>query len=158
MECNTLCINGIVEESIVDGPGLRYAVFTQGCPHHCPGCHNPQTHDPQGGHLIELSEIISAVAENPLLSGITLSGGEPFSQAASCAELARQVHSLGKDVVTYSGYTLEQLQKMAQCDNGIAALLAETDILIDGPYLEEQRDLTLDFRGSRNQRIILLKN
>ena len=157
MVSDQLRINGLVEESIVDGPGLRYTVFTQGCPHHCPGCHNPQTHDPLGGRLIALSEIIDSIADNPLLSGITLSGGEPFMQAETCAELARRVHALGKNVLTYSGYTLEKLQEMAQSNSGIAALLAETDILIDGPYLQEQRDLTLDFRGSRNQRIINLK-
>ena len=75
-----LRIAGTIGESIVDGPGIRYVVFTQGCPHGCPGCHNPQTHDPAGGFWAETDEILSVLAENPLLDGITLSGGEPFLQ------------------------------------------------------------------------------
>lgn len=158
MDCESIRINSIIEESIVDGPGLRYVVFTQGCPHHCPGCHNPQTHNFAAGELRQIESIITDIAENPLLSGVTLSGGEPFAQAEACTELARQVHALGKDVLTYSGYTLEQLQHKAKTDAWIAALLTETDTLIDGPYIEELRDLTLRFRGSSNQRIIQLHN
>ena len=74
-------ISGIVEESIVDGPGLRYVLFTQGCPHHCPGCHNPQTHDFSGGYDADLDEIVRQIAGDPLMSGVTFSGGEPFCQA-----------------------------------------------------------------------------
>ena len=104
-----LRISGIVEESIVDGPGLRYVVFTQGCPHHCPGCHNPQTHDFDGGEFRDTDDILRQFMENPLLSGITFSGGEPFVQAEPLCHLADAVHAAGKNVYAYSGYTCEEL-------------------------------------------------
>jgi len=147
---------GVVPESVVDGPGIRFVVFVQGCPHHCPGCHNPETHDFQGGELKEISSLVQQVKESPMITGITLSGGEPFCQAGECAALAREVKTLGKDVVVYSGYTYEEIREMAEHDGDVAALLSSADILIDGPYREEQRDLSLPFRGSANQRIIRL--
>ena len=104
-------INGIVNDSIVDGPGLRLAVFVQGCSHRCPGCHNPQTHDPQGGAVRDTGEVIRLMDANPLLDGITLSGGEPFEQAAACLALARAARERGLSVWAYSGYTLEALQQ-----------------------------------------------
>ncbi|WP_242852545.1 anaerobic ribonucleoside-triphosphate reductase activating protein [Acetobacterium bakii] len=149
-----LRINSILEESIVDGPGLRYVIYTQGCDHHCPACHNPQTHDRQGGMLMDCDALLSQIAEDPLLQGVTFSGGEPFLQAGVLAELAKKIHALKLDVVTYTGYTLEALLDINDPD--ITALLTETDILIDGPYDHSQRDLSLQFRGSRNQRIISL--
>ena len=153
-----LRVNGIVEESIVDGPGLRYVVFTQGCPHHCQGCHNPETHDVEGGQLMTVSEIFFQFLENPLLAGITFSGGEPFLQSAPLAELAQRVKKAGKNVVSFSGYTLEQLRKKAESSPAINDLLRSTDILIDGPYVEAERDLELLFRGSGNQRMLRLKD
>lgn len=143
----------VVEESIVDGPGIRYVVFTQGCPHHCPGCHNPQTHPFDAGRWMDTDEILAAMDENPLLAGITLSGGEPFVQAEACAVLAEAVRARGRHVMTYSGYTLEQLLQMAKKDNAVLRLLKATNLLVDGPYLEAERDLTLEFRGSCNQQI-----
>jgi len=145
-------IAGTVGESIVDGPGIRYAVFVQGCPHHCPGCHNPQTHSFEGGYEADTEELFAQVRQDPILKGITLSGGEPFCQPAPLAELAKQVHSLGKDVVTYTGYTYEQLTAME--DPAVHVLLDETDLLVDGPFLLEQKNLELRFRGSENQRLI----
>ncbi len=153
-----LKVSGIIEESIVDGPGLRFTVFTQGCPHHCPGCHNPQTHDFEGGKWMELDEIMAMFDEDPLLAGMTFSGGEPFCQPAPLAELARQVRARGKNIVAYSGYTFEQLSEMAAHNPDIEALLSMCDLLIDGPYVEARRDLDLLFRGSTNQRILDLKN
>lgn len=147
-----LRIAGIEPESIVDGPGFRLAVFAQGCPHHCPGCHNPQTHPFEGGKIMYTDELLAMLDKNPLLRGVTLSGGEPFCQPEAMAQLARQTHQRGKDVVCFTGYTLEQLLEMD--DSNIRALLEQVDILIDGPYIEEQRDLTLLFRGSSNQRLI----
>lgn len=145
-------IAGTVKESIVDGPGIRYAVFVQGCPHGCPGCHNPQTHPFEGGSTATVEEVFADFQRNPILKGITLSGGEPFCQAAALAQLAALVHSAGKDVVVFTGYIYEDLLRM---DNpAVHALLDETDLLIDGPYLEAQRDLELRFRGSANQRLI----
>ena len=147
-------ISGIVNDSVVDGPGFRLAVFTQGCPHGCPGCHNPQTHDFEGGREIDTQEIIEKLRGNPLLDGITLSGGEPFCQGAACAELASAAHALGLNVWTYSGYTYEQL---LAGDAEQRALLAETDVLVDGPFVLPQRTLELRFRGSANQRLIDVK-
>lgn len=149
-----LRVGGIVEESAVDGPGLRFVVFAQGCAHDCPGCHNPETHDPAGGYAIRTAELLDRFRRNPLLSGMTFSGGEPFDQAAPLAELAKNVHAIGRNVVVYSGHTLERLLVLAVENAAVSALLHEADILIDGPYLHALRDLTLPYRGSRNQRVL----
>lgn len=141
-----------VNDSIVDGHGLRFAVFTQGCPHHCPGCHNPDTHDPNGGRDATLDELMAQMDKNPLVEGLTLSGGEPFAQAAACAQLAKLAHDRGKNVWTYTGYTYEHLLAKNRPDWN--ALLAETDVLVDGPFLEKEKSYELHFRGSRNQRLI----
>ena len=145
---------GVIRESIVDGPGIRFVVFTQGCPHHCPGCHNPGTHDPAGGYESRIDNLVTEFRKNPMLKGITLSGGDPFAQAAACASLARRIHALGKDVITFTGYTFERLLEGADGDNAWRELLEETDILIDGPFLLAEKTLTLPFRGSRNQRML----
>ena len=144
-------IAGTVDDSIVDGPGFRYTVFTQGCSHHCPGCHNPETHDFAGGRTVDTDAIVAQMRANPLLDGLTLSGGDPMEQPAPCAELARQAHALGLNVWCYTGYTLEQLLKEADPDR--MALLRETDVLVDGPFLLAQRSLELKYCGSRNQRL-----
>ena len=153
-----LRISGIVPESIVDGPGFRYVIFTQGCPHHCPGCHNPQTHDFEAGTWADGEAILREIRENTLLAGATFSGGEPFCQAQPLAELAREIHKMGKNVFVYTGYVYEKLLEMAKTDSSIAALLKETDTLVDGPYIEALKDMELRFRGSSNQRIIELGN
>ncbi len=147
-----LRIAGVVKESIVDGKGIRYTVFTQGCPHHCKGCHNPQTWAFEGGEITTPETLFEDFRKNPLLKGVTFSGGEPFCQPQPLAELARLVHSLGKDVTAYSGWTYEQL--VEQHDPAVDDLLAQVDVLIDGPFLLEQRNLELTFRGSENQRVI----
>lgn len=147
-------IAGVAGESVVDGPGLRYVVFAQGCPHHCRGCHNPETWDPAGGREISVGELLDGVRGNPLLQGATLTGGDPFLQAGPLAELARRVKEMGKDVITYTGYTWEQLLEMSEKDREVRDLLMNTDILVDGPFIQEQRDLKLLFRGSANQRVI----
>lgn len=145
---------GVVRESIVDGPGIRLTVFTQGCPHHCPGCHNPQTHDPKAGYDCEAQKILDALDANPLLRGITLSGGEPFEQAKPLLELARAVAARGKDIVAFSGYTFEQLLEKSKETPEIKELLSLCCMLVDGRFILAQRDLSLRFRGSRNQRLI----
>ena len=149
--------HNIIEESIVDGPGLRFVLFTQGCPHHCPGCHNPQTHPFTVKNLVSATDIFNQYRENPLLTGITFSGGEPFCQASALAALANMIKSAGGNVVTYTGYYYEELKNMAISDPGIGELLLATDYLIDGPFVEEEKSLTLLFRGSSNQRIWDLK-
>lgn len=154
---NYLRIAGIVSESFVDGPGIRFTVFTQGCKHHCPGCHNPQTHDFNGGREISVESLMTQIKQNPLLDGITLSGGEPFEQAEECSELAEIAHSLSLNVMTYTGYTFEELLTGAADRPGWGKLLEETDILVDGRFELAKKNLLLKFRGSENQRIIDVK-
>ena len=150
-----ISLSGVTGDSIVDGPGLRLTIFTQGCLHHCPGCHNPQTHDPEGGSWADTEDILAAAAENPLLDGITLSGGDPFLQPVPCLALAEGAHKIGLNVWTYTGYTWEAL--LEENDAEKLALLKETDVLVDGPFLLAERSLELRFCGSRNQRLINVK-
>lgn len=157
-ENTSIRIAGIVNDSIVDGPGFRLTLFVQGCPHHCPGCHNPQTHDFDGGELMTIGEIIGKIRSNPLLDGVTFSGGEPFCQAEKLAYLGRLIKNYGLDIITYTGYTYEYLISHSDNDNHYRELLEITDYLIDGPFIREKRNLMLNFRGSENQRIIDLKN
>ncbi|MGI6712422.1 MAG: anaerobic ribonucleoside-triphosphate reductase activating protein [Bacillota bacterium] len=148
-------VAGIEKESIVDGPGIRYVVFAQGCSHNCPGCHNPETHSFDGGSMVEIDKIIQEVKSNPLLDGITLSGGEPLDQADGFAELAQKAGELGLNVMIYSGYTYEKI--MRGTNPKWDRLLGLADILVDGPFIRNEQDMTLKFRGSKNQRIIDLK-
>ncbi|MGN1014999.1 MAG: anaerobic ribonucleoside-triphosphate reductase activating protein [Butyricicoccus sp.] len=152
---STLRIAGIIDESIVDGPGIRFVIFTQGCPHHCEGCHNPQTHPFDGGEQMDTQELLERMRINPLLSGVTFSGGEPFCQPEPLTELAKQLHGMGKTVMAYSGYTFEQLR---DADDSRRALLEQCDILVDGPFVLSLRDTLLRFRGSSNQRLIDVPN
>ncbi len=149
-----LKIAGIIRESIVDGPGIRFVVFTQGCSHRCPGCHNPQTHDPEGGNWISTDRILEEIDKNPLLKGVTFSGGEPFEQPRAMAELAKGVMERDLDLVTYSGYTFEELLQMAEEDEDIRYILEHCRMLIDGRFQLENKTLALPFRGSTNQRLI----
>lgn len=152
---DSLRLAGVVRESIVDGPGLRFTLFCQGCPHNCPGCHNPQTHDFAGGSDVTIDKLVAEIKKNPLLSGVSFSGGEPFCQAEGFFELAKRLKAETElDIVSYSGYTYEQLLEMSAENAGIAGLLGIIDYLIDGPYIAAERDLTLQFRGSGNQRYI----
>ncbi len=146
-----LDLAGIAGDSIVDGPGIRTTIFAQGCPHHCPGCHNPETWEFGCGTQVPAEAIVEMVKANPLCRGVTFSGGEPFAQAGAFAELGRLLKAAGYEVASYSGYTFEQLL------NGTAGqkeLLNTIDVLIDGPFLQAERSLELNFRGSRNQRIL----
>jgi len=152
--CDTIRLYGLVTDSIVDGPGFRTAIFVQGCPYHCEGCHNPDSQPFEGGTVWTLDDVEKKFANNPLLSGITLSGGEPAEQAAPCAELARRAHQKGLNVWTYTGTTLEKLNERAKDDPALRQLLDETDVLVDGPFILAQRSLELDFCGSKNQRLI----
>lgn len=157
---NTAChkplrIAGIQQDSIVDGPGIRYVIFTQGCPHHCPGCHNPQTHDPKGGQDADREKILEQISGNPLISGVTFSGGEPFVQAEALVPLAKAIKAQGKNLMIYTGYVYEELCRMDA--PGVQELLAAADLLVDGPFILKERDLTLSYRGSSNQRVIDLE-
>ncbi len=148
-----LRIAGTVNDSIVDGDGIRFTIFTQGCPHNCEGCHNPQTHDFNGGKIVSTDELLEKIKQNPLLDGVTFSGGEPFCQAHGLAVLGEKIKSLGLDITTYTGYTFEELYKNRD-KNHWGELLSVTDILIDGRFVLALKDWTIKFRGSSNQRYI----
>ncbi len=146
-----LDLSGIVSDSIVDGPGIRTTVFCQGCPHHCEGCHNPETWEFGCGTPMEEERIFEIVKSNPLCRGVTFSGGEPFAQAEGFAKLARLLKEAGYEVASYSGFTFEQLLRGTQAQR---ELLQTIDVLIDGPFIMKEKSLEISFRGSRNQRIL----
>ena len=145
-----LRIAATVQDSIVDGPGLRYVVFTQGCPHRCEGCHNPDTFDYDGGYEVDVDELVVDIDKNPILDGVTFSGGEPVIQADALLPLAKAVKDRGLHLMLYSGYTFEQILKI----KAGAKLLGYVDILVDGPFELDKKSLDLTFRGSFNQRVI----
>lgn len=144
---------GVMNDSIVDGPGIRLAVFAQGCPHACPGCHNPESWAFDGGQEAEVDQIIRKMDQNPLLDGVTLSGGEPFAQAEAMAAIGRAAHERGLNVITFTGYRWEVLTA-PQAPPQWRELLEVTDVLVDGPFVMSQRSLELTFRGSKNQRVL----
>ena len=145
-------IANYIQDSIVDGPGFRFTLFTQGCPHRCPGCQNPETHDFAGGRALSVAELIAEMLKNPLTDGLTLSGGEPFAQASDCAELAAAAKAHGLNVWAYSGWTLEEL--LEDPTPGALELLKFCDVLVDGPFILARRSLSLRWRGSANQRLL----
>lgn len=150
-------IAGVIKESTVDGPGFRYVIFTQGCPHHCEGCHNPETHDMNGGKLESIKTLAEDITKNPLLKGITLSGGEPFMQAKKLAKLLSLIDLKRYSVMTYTGFKYEYLISNANDDNGYLELLKLTDVLIDGKFMKDLKSSSAKFRGSTNQRAIDVK-
>lgn len=154
---NKVRIAGIIPESIVDGPGIRMTIFTQGCIHHCKGCHNPETHPLNGGKFVNIYDILDDIKSNPLLDGVTFSGGEPFLQSKELSLLGKEIKALGLDIITYTGYTFEEIVTGIDKHKYWKELLNITDILIDGKYKEDSRSLLLKFRGSKNQRIIDVK-
>ncbi len=145
---------GVARESIVDGPQLRYVIFVQGCPHKCAGCHNPDSHGYNGGKMTTTKKLVDDIKKNPLLKGVTFSGGEPFLWGHELAIIARAAHDLGLDIMTYSGFTYEHLLSKSETEPSVRELLSETNYLVDGRYVESKRDLNLKFRGSTNQRIL----
>ena len=147
-------VAGLVQDSIVDGPGLRFAVFVQGCDKDCEGCHNQEAIDPSGGVYLSVSEIIAEMQSNPLTDGLTLTGGEPFLQAGECAELAAFARNKGMNVWTYSGFTFEELLDIAKTNPAVSELLEFSHVLVDGRFVLAQRSLSIKWRGSRNQRVI----
>ena len=142
---------GIVSDSIVDGPGIRVTVFCQGCPHHCDGCHNPETWEFGCGTMVTEGQVLAEILKNPLCRGVTFSGGEPFAQPEGFACLAKLLKDRGYEVASYSGFTFEQLLGGTP---GQKQLLETIDVLIDGPFIESEKSLELKFKGSRNQRTI----
>ncbi|WP_018662651.1 anaerobic ribonucleoside-triphosphate reductase activating protein [Heyndrickxia acidiproducens] len=146
-------IMNILHDSVVDGEGLRTVIFFAGCPHFCKGCHNPASWNINNGTEMTVEEVVEEAASNPL-TNVTLSGGEPFFQAEEACKLAKQLKQKGKNIWAYTGYTIEQLRTSNDPDK--LELLGYCDCLVDGPFILEQRDLSLTFRGSRNQRVIRL--
>jgi anaerobic ribonucleoside-triphosphate reductase activating protein len=144
-------IAGLVPDTIADGPGLRYAVYLQGCPHHCHGCHNPQTWDFNGGVWLDTADIADKINVNMLLDGVTISGGEPFFQAENLADLLKRLDKR-LQILCYTGYIFEELAK--NNDKFVQNALEMIDILVDGRFEEQKKDFSLAFRGSANQRFI----
>jgi anaerobic ribonucleoside-triphosphate reductase activating protein len=149
---STIYLAGFIEDSIVDGPGLRTVLFTQGCDKDCPGCHNPDARPIRGGTPYSPEELYEKIASNPLCAGVTFSGGEPLLQAKALLPLARLIKDAGLPLAIYSGDTIEQIIEHGRDEQ--IELLTLADVLIDGPFNESEKSLTLPFRGSRNQRIL----
>lgn len=142
-------------DSIVNGPGLRAVIWTQGCRMHCPGCHNPETWAEDGGQLLPLDRVIQILAGFKGQTGLTFCGGEPLLQPEACLSIARWAKKERQwNIWIYTGYRYEDLAQ----NPDLKELLNLTDVLIDSPYIQAERDLSLTWRGSRNQRLIELKN
>lgn len=145
----------ITFDSIVDGPGLRMVIWTQGCAHNCRECHNPHTHNIDGGYDVDSGDIIKEIKSLKLQRGVTLSGGEPFLQPEALEEIVREAKNNKLDVWAYTGFTIEQLlDKKNPLYFKNLKLLKQIDVLVDGKFIVEKKDINLKFRGSSNQRII----
>lgn len=143
-------------DNIVNGDGLRAVVWTQGCPNHCPGCQNPETWDFESGHLVDIAEVNEELSKYKGQAGLTFCGGEPFAQPKACREIAEYVRKeLGWNVWSFSGFTYEQIK---EAGGEAWEFLKSLDALIDGPFILKQRDLSLKYRGSRNQRLLHLEH
>lgn len=151
-ETATITLYGTEPDSIVDGPGLRYAVFVQGCSHGCPGCHNPDSQPACGGSVVELPTLLADIEANGLVHDVTLSGGEPFEQPESCGLLAEALKERGYGIWCYTGYLYEDLAR--RNDAAVKHLLEHIDVLVDGPFVESLKSLELKWCGSSNQRLI----
>lgn len=151
-----LRVAGIVRESVVDGPGFRYVIFAQGCNHCCKGCHNPDTHAMDGGYVVDTGSIIEDIEHNRYIDGVTFSGGEPFLQTEAFIDIAEKLSKANTNIICYTGFTYEEIMESKEVRR--KKLLGLIDILIDGPYVEDSKDLGLPYRGSGNQRIIDVKS
>lgn len=141
-------------DSIVDGEGVRTVIWTQGCPHHCPGCHNPSTHDFHDGISVDVEEIKERLSQVKYQDGITFSGGDPLCQPTACLEIAKYAKTLGMNVWCYTGYTFEQLMVLSKKNKDTLSFLNQIDVLIDGKFILAEKSFDVAFRGSKNQRII----
>lgn len=146
----------IIKESTVDGTGIRYVVFMQGCYHNCPGCQNMETHDVNGGMRVDIQDILSDIEKlnTRWYSGITLSGGDPLVQPKQATVLAKAAHERGLNVWCYTGYTFEEVMEMTKVNSDVWELLNSIDVLVDGQFIQAQASLELKFKGSSNQRLI----
>lgn len=144
---------GTAEDSIVDGPGLRYSIFVQGCSHHCPGCHNFESQDKEGGYVSSIDELLDEIEANQIIQGVTLSGGEPLEQSEACYALARALKMRQCNIWLYTGYLFEDILK-EKPDKTALDLLKLCDVVVDGPFVEKLHSHELQWRGSANQRVI----
>ena len=150
----TIEMAGVAGDSIVDGPGIRTTYFAQGCPHRCEGCHNPETWESGVGTPMETAALADIARANPLCRGVTFSGGDPFCQPEPLYELAVKLKADGYHIMSYSGWTFEQLLAKSEKEPQVRRLLGILDVLVDGRFVLAERSLELKFRGSRNQRLI----
>ena len=144
----------IQKDSIVDGEGIRAVIWTQGCIHNCLGCHNPETHDLNGGYELDIEDVKKQIDNLVGQDGITLSGGDPLEQPKACSIIAKYCQKLGLNVWCYTGYTYEILLKKAEIDKNIMELLKNIDVLVDGKFIKAEQSYDVIFRGSKNQRLI----
>lgn len=145
----------LLKDSIVDGVGIRTVIWTQGCIHNCKGCHNPETHSFEAGKLVDVEQVKKQIKELQGQDGITFSGGDPMCQVKECAELAKYAKKLGFNIWCYTGYTYEAL--LAKEDKDVMDFLNQIDVLVDGPFILKEKSLAVRFRGSKNQRLIDVK-
>ena len=144
-------------DSIVDGPGLRAVIWTQGCKHHCKGCQNPQTWDFEGGGLVPIDMVLQAIDELEYHTGLTFSGGDPMYQPEACNKIAEFARNKRLDIWVYTGFKYEDILKLGKKQPIYLEFLNKIDVLVDGRYKEKERDLSILFRGSKNQRLIDVK-
>ena len=137
-------------DSIVDGPGLRTTIWTQGCKHDCKGCHNPSTHDMNGGYEVDVDDLVNFYLKQELQSGVTLSGGDPFYQPTALLELTNKLKKNNVNIWCYTGFVFEDLMKDDICQQ----VLKNINVLVDGPFIIAKKSLALLFKGSENQRLI----
>lgn len=151
-------LSGIIEESIVDGPGIRVVFFFQGCLHGCPGCQNPATHPMGGGREFDVEQLNDVLKRNPHTDGVTISGGDPFYQIKDLRLLVEMIkNNYHLSILVYTGFVFENLLAESKKDKDLDYILRNIDLIIDGPFLLDQKDLSLLYRGSKNQRIIDVK-
>jgi len=153
----TIRLSGIAYESLVNGPGMRRVFFAQGCKHNCKGCFNPDTHDFYGGEEKDLDELIEDTLDNPILRGVTFSGGDPWEQADKFAYMAKAFKEKGLNIWSYTGYTYEHIIEHKDEYEGWNDLINNIDVLVDGKFEDDKQQDGLKFRGSTNQRIIDVK-
>ena len=153
----TVRLAGIAYESLVNGPGMRRVFFAQGCKHKCKGCFNPETHSFEGGKIMDMDKLINDVLDNPMLKGVTFSGGDPIEQAHSFSYMAKAFKNSNLDIWCYTGYTFEELLEAMKVDTSLRDFLNNIDVLVDGKFEINNKKEGLKYKGSSNQRIIDVK-
>ena len=153
MGSTSIRLFGTATDSIVDGVGLRFAIFVQGCPHGCPGCHNPESHSFEGGYETTVDALIDEIDANKLICGVTLSGGEPLAQSGACLEVAERLKQQGFNLWLYSGYLFEDVMAGAVGEQA-RELVSLCDVMVDGPFVNTLQSYELVWKGSSNQRVI----